>query len=278
MAVAPAARGAQTTNQLPAGDILVKMCGTPVRSPDVTGYSLAMTSALNDALVSTWVTGWSRCRDFEVRHDGPVHAALRTGQDSADGQDWEYVLANPDEAALKAVAAEVQTHPGRLLTVVGAAPAVPEGVPLKVVSSGEKLMVVDMTGQDVEAPIVAEEYEATVERNDPDWFRLTITTSDEHPDGAGAVAARGRVAAVEGYAVFDRIWTAPEFRRRGLGSLVMRYLASLALEHDVEQGLLVAGSDGQALYGHLGWTELADVTVYGALEDHTENPSHTEAS
>ncbi|MDI3331257.1 MAG: GNAT family N-acetyltransferase [Micrococcus sp.] len=237
-----------------------------------------MTSALNDALVSTWVTGWSRCRHYEVRHDGPVHASLRTGHQSTDGQDWEYVLANPDQDALRAASAEVQEHPGRLLTVVGATPAIPDGVPLKRVSAGEKLMVVDMTGQDVEAPIVPEEFEATVERNQPDWFRLTITTSDEHTAGAGAVAARGRVAAVNGYAVFDRIWTSPEFRRQGLGSLVMRYLASLALEHDVQEGLLVAGAEGQALYGHLGWTELADVTVFGALEDHTENPSHSDAS
>jgi GNAT superfamily N-acetyltransferase len=237
-----------------------------------------MTSALNDALVSTWVTGWSRCRGYEVRHDGPVHASLRSGQQSTEGPDWEYILANPDQDALTAASAEVQEHPGRLLTVVGTAPAIPAGVPLKRVSTDEKLMVVDMTGQDVEAPIVPDEFEASVERNEPDWFLLTVTSSDEHPVGAGAVAARGRVAAVNGYAVFDRIWTSPDFRRKGLGSLVMRYLASLALEHDVQEGLLVASSDGQALYGHLGWTELADVTVFGALKDHTENPSHSDVS
>jgi predicted GNAT family acetyltransferase len=78
--------------------------------------------------------------------------------------------------------------------------------------------------------------------------------------------------------VFDRIWTSPDFRRQGLGSLVMRYLASLALEHDVQEGLLVAGAEGQALYGHLGWTDLADVTVFGAVEDHVENPSHSDVS
>jgi GNAT superfamily N-acetyltransferase len=237
-----------------------------------------MTSALNDALVSIWVTGWSRCRNYDVQHDGVIHASLRSGHQTGDGADWEYVLARPDEAALRAVATQVQGNPGRLLTVVGPPPAIPAEVPLKAVSTKEKLMVVDMGGQDVEAPIVPDEFEATVERNDPDWFLLTITSSDEHPQGEGAVAARGRVAAVEGYAVFDRIWTSPDFRRQGLGSLVMRYLASLALEHDVQEGLLVASADGQALYGHLGWTELADVTVFGALEDHTENPSHSDAS
>ncbi|MGM7671074.1 GNAT family N-acetyltransferase [Microbacterium sp. A93] len=250
-----------------------------------------MTSALNDALVSTWVTGWSRCRNYEVHHDGAVHAALRGDLQSGDrqeaewsgqegqeaGHEWEYILANPDEAALKAVSAEVQNNPGRLLTVVGTPPTVPADVPLRAISSDEVLMVVDMGGQDVEAPIVPEEFAAEVRRNDPDWFLLTITSTDQHPQGEGAVAARGRVAAVDGYAVFDRIWTAPVFRRQGLGSLVMRYLASLVLEHDVEKGLLVAGADGQALYGHLGWTELAAVTVYGAAQDENRNPSHSDA-
>lgn len=236
-----------------------------------------MTSALNDALVSTWVTGWSRCRNYEVHHDGVVHAALRGGHQSGEGQEWEYILANPDETTLKAVSAEVQNHPGRLLTVVGTPPPVPADVPLKAVSSGEVLMVVDMGGQDVEAPIVPEEFEAEVQRNDPDWFLVTITSTDQHAQGEGAVAARGRVAAVDGYAVFDRIWTSPDFRRQGLGSLVMRYLASLVLEHDVEEGLLVASEDGRALYGHLGWTELAEVTVYGAPQDDTLNPSHSDA-
>lgn len=252
-----------------------------------------MTSALNDALVSTWVTGWSRCRNYEVHHDGVVHAALR-GLQSGDGQEdrqeegqeegqeeiheWEYILANPDEAALKAVSAEVQKHPGRLLTVIGTPPPppAPADVALKTVSSGEVLMVVDMGGQDVEAPIVPEEFEAEVRRNDPDWFLVTITSTDQHSQGEGSVAARGRVAAVDGYAVFDRIWTAPAFRRQGLGSLVMRYLASLVLEHDVEEGMLVASADGQALYGHLGWSELAEVTVYGAPQDGTLNPSHSD--
>ena len=236
-----------------------------------------MTPALNDALVSTWVTGWSRCRNYDVHHDGVVHAALRSGHQTDDGQEWEYILANPDEASLKAVSAEVQGHPGRLLPVVGTPPPVPADVPLQALSTGEMLMVVDMVGQDVEAPIVPEEFEAEVQRHDPDWFLLTITSTDQHAQGEGAVAARGRVAAVDGFAVFDRIWTSPDFRRQGLGSLVMRYLASLVLEHDVEQGLLVASADGQALYGHLGWTELAEVTVYGAPDDHTANPSHSDA-
>ena len=48
------------------------------------------------------------------------------------------------------------------------------------------------------------------------------------------------------YAVFDQIWTSPDFRRQGLDT-DHAVLGSLALEHDVETGLL-AGLEGQALY------------------------------
>ncbi|MEU3846344.1 GNAT family N-acetyltransferase [Micrococcus terreus] len=235
-----------------------------------------MTSALNDALVSTWVTGWARCREYEVRHDGRIHAALRVGDEDGAVGDWEYVLFDPQLEELTAVAKEVEQHPHRLLTIVGTPHAQAQMTSLQPLTSGEKLMVVDMTAQDVENPLVPEEYEAVVDRHDG-WFLLTIQTSEHHPDGPGVAAARGRVAAVDRHAVFDRIWTSPDFRRRGLGSLVMRYLVSLVLEHDVEEGLLVASADGQALYGYLGWTELADVTVLGVAEDHTaDNPSHSD--
>lgn len=236
-----------------------------------------MTSALNDALVSTWVTGWARCREYEVRHDGRIHAALRAGEDDGAVGDWEYVLYEPQVEEMTAVAQKVEEHPHRLMTIVGTPRAQAQMSTLQPLTSGEKLMVVDMSEQDVETPLVPEEFEAVVDRHDPDWYLLTIQTSDSHPQGAGTVAARGRVAVVDHHAVFDRIWTSPDFRRRGLGSLVMRYLASVVLEHDVDEGLLVASADGQALYGHLGWTALADVTVLGVPEDHTaDNPSHSD--
>lgn len=236
-----------------------------------------MTSALNDDLVSAWITGWARCREYEVRHDGRIHAALRTGEEPRSVGDWEYVLVEPSADEVTAVANQIHSHPHRLVTIVGEVPQVDALDGLTSLSPGEKLMVMDMSGQDVESPVVPEEYEAVVERHEG-WYLLTILTSEEHAAGVGTVVARGRVAPVGHRAVFDRIWTSTDFRRRGLGSLVMRYLAALALENDVDEGLLVASADGQALYGHLGWTTLADVTVFGVPEDHrSDNPSHSDS-
>ena len=101
------------------------------------------------------------------------------------------------------------------------------------------------------------------------FLALPGARSDGHDHAAAAIEA-GAVAVLAARPV-------------GVPAIVVPALAptdtnALALEHDVQEGLLVAGAEGQALYGHLGWTDLADVTVFGAVEDHIENPSHSDVS
>ncbi|CAN7393858.1 GNAT family N-acetyltransferase [Pseudoduganella sp. LjRoot289] len=66
-------------------------------------------------------------------------------------------------------------------------------------------------------------------------------------------AAAGRVVMHGGCAVFDQIETAESHRRRGLGSVVMQALDSIASRADARERLLVATKDGRALYERLGW-------------------------
>ncbi|MDZ5077045.1 GNAT family N-acetyltransferase [Nesterenkonia sp. HG001] len=226
-----------------------------------------MTSELNDALVRTWVTGWARTHDYDVDHAGSVHSALRSG----DSDEWEYVLYAPDEADLQKVIAEVTKSPRRLLTLI----AEPGDVRLKDslnglerISDEEKLMAVDMDTQDVEDPITPEGYSTT--RDDHDgWTLFTVLDGD-------TVAARGRVAIVDEHAILDRIYTNPSHRRQGLGTFVTRALVAIALEDDVEIGLLVANAEGLELYEYLGWTLLGDVYVYGSPDSDRTRPSHSQ--
>jgi GNAT superfamily N-acetyltransferase len=69
----------------------------------------------------------------------------------------------------------------------------------------------------------------------------------------GALAASGRAFRVGPTAVFDRIETHPDHRRRGLGRAVMRALGAGAAEDGATKGALVATPDGRALYGSMGW-------------------------
>ncbi|MFL4479604.1 GNAT family N-acetyltransferase [Paeniglutamicibacter sp. ORCA_105] len=216
-----------------------------------------MGSSASDELIGTWVTGWAGARGYESRHEGRVHAALR--HDTSG--DWEYVIFEPSNEELVAVAETLHKHPKRRLTafanetttLVDAARA----AGLKVLNADEVLMVTEMGGHDVEEPRPYDGFSFQIERDQAHAY--VSIHPDEDPE---VVAASGHVSAVNGYAIFDRIITAPDFRRRGLGSLTMRALVSLALEHDVEEGLLIASIDGQQLYKSLGWTDLGNVVLF----------------
>lgn len=73
-------------------------------------------------------------------------------------------------------------------------------------------------------------------------------------DASGAVAARGNLVLQSGFAIFDRIHTKPAHQRRGLGGALMRTLGSIALEHGIACGVLVATPAGRGLYATLGWS------------------------
>ena len=57
------------------------------------------------------------------------------------------------------------------------------------------------------------------------------------------------------------IETAAQHRRRGLGGLMMTLLAEAAVDLGATRGLLMASTQGRALYTSLGWTTLCPVVV-----------------
>jgi predicted GNAT family acetyltransferase len=69
----------------------------------------------------------------------------------------------------------------------------------------------------------------------------------------GALAARGQIAVTGESAVVDQVETEPAHRRRGLGSVVMRRLANIAVERGATTAVLGASVEGKALYESLGW-------------------------
>ena len=68
-----------------------------------------------------------------------------------------------------------------------------------------------------------------------------------------SLAAKGRAALTDGFAVYDQIVTDVNHQRRGLGRQVMAALTAAAVDHGVRRGVLVATPEGRALYQTLGW-------------------------
>ncbi|HUA79535.1 MAG TPA: GNAT family N-acetyltransferase [Dyella sp.] len=72
----------------------------------------------------------------------------------------------------------------------------------------------------------------------------------------GDIAASGSAAETMEAFVYDRIETALDHRRKGLGIAVMSALGS-ARRSSISRQLLVATEDGRSLYARLGWTVIA---------------------
>ncbi|WP_430390469.1 GNAT family N-acetyltransferase [Dyella sp. 20L07] len=72
----------------------------------------------------------------------------------------------------------------------------------------------------------------------------------------GDVAASGCAAETTDVFIYDRIETAQDHRRKGLGAAVMSALGA-ARKSLASPQLLVATGDGRSLYENLGWTVLA---------------------
>lgn len=72
----------------------------------------------------------------------------------------------------------------------------------------------------------------------------------------GDLAASGTAAETADAFVYDRIETAPDHRRKGLGIAVMSALGS-ARKSSIGPELLVATEDGRSLYARLGWMVIA---------------------
>lgn len=218
-----------------------------------------MASNASDELIGTWVDGWAGVRGYEIRHEGRVHAALR--HDTTG--DWEYVIYEPSKEELAAVAETLKKHPKRRLTAFNDSVEdllnTANEVGLQVSADDEVLMVTELATHDVEVPLPADGFVFQIER---DGTHAYVSLHPE--DNQELVAASGHVSAVDGFAIFDRIITGPDFRRQGLGTMIMRALASLAQEHDVDEGLLIASVDGQQLYASLGWTSLGKVVLFKA--------------
>jgi GNAT superfamily N-acetyltransferase len=100
----------------------------------------------------------------------------------------------------------------------------------------------------------------------PTKFEIRITFEDSITfahivDAAGEEAARGRIVTVDGLIVFDRIRTADQYQRRGLGGAIMRALATEARQSGIEDAMLCATPAGRQLYASLGWSLHSDYTT-----------------
>jgi GNAT superfamily N-acetyltransferase len=69
----------------------------------------------------------------------------------------------------------------------------------------------------------------------------------------GDLASMGRIVFVDDLAVYDRISTENNHRRKGLATFLMKELEKIAISKGISNNFLVATEEGKTLYESLGW-------------------------
>lgn len=95
------------------------------------------------------------------------------------------------------------------------------------------------------------------DKNLPDEYRFEYSqyesTSVVNIMVNNEVVSSGRIVFVDDLAVYDRILTENDHRRKGLAGLVMKELEKIALSKGFSHHFLVATEQGKKLYELLGW-------------------------
>ncbi|WP_370444822.1 GNAT family N-acetyltransferase [Amycolatopsis sp. CA-128772] len=191
-------------------------------------------------ILGEWVRGWAVSRATPPPVPEPDGYRVDVG---LPGHRVRYLLRSP--SAVPARAASVAA-PGTWLKTCGSRSDVVAALtPAWTAGETEYLMAFEGPQPPVAVP---PGYEVTVSGDGPAWDVLV--------SAAEAPAARGRVAVAGGVAVFDKIETSPEHRRRGLGRVVMHRLSEAA---EADSSALLASAAGRGLYGALGWRVVSDV-------------------
>lgn len=196
------------------------------------------------ALLERWLTGWSRSRGLAL----PYHDAGGLTVDvNLPDQMRRHVFADAG-AALQQCAAAIDA-PFIYLKAAVHADVLRRALPER---------------WTVEAPryLMRRDGPMAPSRPLPSVYSMTLTV--EHGaylmrimDGQGVIAASGRIALDAGTAVFDRIATHEDHRRRGLASALMLSLDRLAVQAGITERLLSATEAGATLYTRLGWQHIS---------------------
>ncbi|MEU0795665.1 GNAT family N-acetyltransferase [Amycolatopsis sp. NPDC005961] len=191
-------------------------------------------------ILGAWVRGWAVSREVPPPVEEPDGFRVDVG---LPRHRVRYLLRSPSTVATRA---RTVAAPGTWLKTCGSRASVLAGLTTEW-EAGETEYLMTFDGAFVPAEVPAG-YSVTVTGEGPVW-EASVTAE-------GAPAARGWVAVASGVAVFDRIVTEPEHRRRGLGRVVMHRLGVAA---GAQSSVLLASEAGRGLYGALGWRVASEV-------------------
>ena len=213
----------------------------------------AVTAQADPLVVKAWVEGWAISRGVAPPQTLPIGFRVDVGLPQ---QRARYVLPAFDPTALLNLASKIDS-PWTFIKVCADPKLVAEAIPRPWTVQDPRFMMTVSLAELPANPVT--DYSRHL-------FSEGRVIRAELRNPEGVVVASGRGAVVGASCIFDQIVTDENYRRRGLGRAIMCMLSRAAIERGCERGVLVATSDGLALYSTIGWDFHSDVTSLVILE------------
>lgn len=229
-------------------------------SPPTPAYDLDLRARLPPAWHDANFQNWAVMRNYKTVEGPIVPCCLRHDR----GNVRECGALMPDRDTVHTVAkAILEENSWLIFTIISESNepyiemAKEEG--LSIVWTKEFAMAIDLAGADP-TPVVYEHPELHMEYIQERGFTtINIKKGD-------TLAATARMMVSQELATVDYVTTEPDFRRRGLASVIMKALTAQAVQEGAKFGMLYATPEGRMLYKALGWKDVYQGLIVGNKE------------
>ncbi|MDH6254021.1 hypothetical protein M2347_003748 [Chryseobacterium sp. H1D6B] len=192
-------------------------------------------------LIRKWLTGWSLSRELPLPIQYKSGFKVNVGYEK---QKIRYVFTAVSDDFIQL--AELVDGPWIYLKVCASPEELKDHLPKKWVIQPQGYMMSCLQPMNIPNNKLHDDYRLEFEQYNS-TFVVRIVTKNGEP------ASIGRVVLVDDLAVYDRISTENNHKRKGLASFLMKELEKIALSKGISKNFLVATQEGKSLYESLGW-------------------------
>ncbi|RFS26370.1 N-acetyltransferase [Chitinophaga silvatica] len=195
---------------------------------------------VDPSLIHTWAKGWAKAR--ALAPPTTEYTAFRVDVGWPD-QKTRYIFPEANNSYREF--AQTIEEPYVFLKACATAETVAPLLSEKWKLEDSTNMMVHESGNRMQAPPLPLGYKLVISNTGPVPLAEIIYQE--------TVVAKGGIALVNDYGIYDRISTDAAHRRKGLASVIMGALQDIGHQHNIRKGILVASHEGQFLYEKLGW-------------------------
>ncbi|MEY8760745.1 GNAT family N-acetyltransferase [Chryseobacterium tongliaoense] len=200
-----------------------------------------MKEKISSDIIEKWLKGWSLSRNkpLAVRYKSGFKVEVGDPE-----QKFRYVFAEPNEDFIQL--AKSINEPWVFLKVCTSSDKFKNNIPDKWEVQPQGYMMSCFQPMRISNVSLHKDYQLEYDHYNSTSVVKILTKT-------GELASIGRIVIVDDLAIYDRISTEKNHRRKGLASFLMKELEKIALSKGISNNFLVATEEGKVLYESLGW-------------------------